>query len=110
MSRAWVKAENIESTPAEEALRESPQLLQQVLATMPVGVAVTDQVGDIVLANAESRRIWGDTMISGRERWVQCKGFWHDSGRRVGATEWASVRALSQGQTPIGVAWRPSWR
>jgi PAS domain-containing protein len=44
MSRAWVKAENIESTPAEEALRESPQLLQQVLATMPVGVAVTDQV------------------------------------------------------------------
>jgi signal transduction histidine kinase len=78
------------------------QVLQQVLATMPVGVAVTDRAGDIVLVNAASKRIWGDaTIVCGRERWAQSKGFWHDSGRRIGAEEWASVRALSQGQTSL---------
>ena len=72
---------------AEEALRESQQLLQLVLATLPVGVAVTDQAGDIVLANEASKRIWGDMIVSGRERWAQSKGFWHDSGKRIAPAE-----------------------
>ena len=81
---------------------EGQQLLQQVLATMPVGVAVTDRAGDVILVNAASERIWGDiTIVSGRERWTRSKGFWHDSGRRIEAAEWASVRALSLGQTSL---------
>jgi PAS domain S-box-containing protein len=86
---------------AEEAVRESQQLLQQVLATLPVGVAVTDRAGDIVLANAASKRIWGDMIVSGRQRWAQSKGFWHDSGKRIAPANWASVRALSEGQTSL---------
>jgi signal transduction histidine kinase len=97
-----LQAKSIESTRADQARGESEQLLQQVLATMPVGVAVADRAGDIVLANAASKRIWGDMMIvSGHERWARSKGFWHDSGRRVAPAEWASVRALSQGQTSL---------
>jgi signal transduction histidine kinase len=96
------QAKSSESTRADDARRESEQLLQQVLATMPVGVAVADRAGDIVLANAASKRIWGDMMIvAGHERWARSKGFWHDSGRRVAPAEWASVRALSQGQTSL---------
>jgi PAS domain S-box-containing protein len=86
---------------AEEALRESQQLLQLVLATLPVGVMVTDQAGNIVLANAASKRIWGDIIISGPQRWAQTKGFWHDSGERVAPTAWASVRALSEGRASL---------
>jgi PAS domain S-box-containing protein len=86
---------------AEEAVRESQQLLNLVLATLPVGVMVTDQAGDIVLANEASKRIWGNTIASGRERWAQSKGFWHDSGKKIESADWASVRALSKGQTSL---------
>ena len=86
---------------AEDLLRESQQLLHLVLATLPVGVAVTDRAGDIILANAAAKRIWGDTIASGQERWAQSKGFWHDSGRRIAPSDWASVRALSAGQTSL---------
>ena len=86
---------------AEDVVRESQQLLHLVLATLPVGVAVTDRAGDIVLANAESKRIWGDMIVSGQERWAQSKGFWHDSGKRIAPSDWASVRALSEGETSL---------
>ncbi|MDQ3742814.1 MAG: PAS domain S-box protein [Acidobacteriota bacterium] len=90
-----------ERKQAEEALRESRQLLRLVLATLPVGVIVTDQAGDIVLTNAAAKRIWGNIITSGRQRWAQSRGFWHDSGERVAPTAWASVRALSEGQTRL---------
>ena len=83
---------------AEEAVRESQRLLSQVLGTLPVGVAVTDRAGNIVLDNAASKRIWGDTIVSGSERWARSKGFWHDSGNRIAASEWPSARALSEGR------------
>jgi PAS domain S-box-containing protein len=64
-----------ERRQAEETVRESHELLNQVLAALPVGVAVTDREGDIVLANPALQRIWGEL--------------------------WASVRALSKGQTSL---------
>jgi signal transduction histidine kinase len=92
----------IERKRAEEALAESQQLLQLVLATLPVGVVVTNRAGDIILANAASSQIWGDLLIArGPERWAQSKGWWHDSGKRIAPSEWASVRALSAGQTSL---------
>jgi PAS domain S-box-containing protein len=87
---------------AEETLRESQELLRLVLATLPVGVAVMDRNGDIVLANAASKRIWGgDRSASSVERWNESKGYWHHSGRKVDPADWASVRALSEGKTSL---------
>ena len=77
------------------------QLLRQVLETLPVGVAVVDRAGDILLANATSQRIWGDLIVSGDDRRAQSIGFWHDSGKRIAPTEWASVRAVSEGKTSL---------
>ena len=89
------------SKRAEEAVEERETLLRLVLATLPVGVAVTDRVGDIVLANAAAKLIWGDTIVSGRQRWVQTKASWHDTGKSISPTEWASVKALSEGKTSL---------
>jgi PAS domain S-box-containing protein len=86
---------------AEAAVRESRQLLHLVLATLPVGVMVMDQAGDIVLTNEAAKHIWGATIVSGRERWAQSKAFWHDSGERIAPDQWASVRALSEGRTTL---------
>lgn len=82
-------------------LKESQQLLHLVLATLPVAVAVTDRTGDIVLANNTSKRLWGDVVVSGLERWTESKGFWHDTGKRIAPEDWASARALSGGQTSL---------
>ena len=85
----------------EQAVRESKQLLDLVLTTLPVGVAVTDRAGDIILANEASKRIWGDMIAGGPDRWGQTNGYWHDSRRKIEANNWASVRALSRGQTSL---------
>jgi PAS domain S-box-containing protein len=101
-NNAALHAENLQREVCEETVRESRELLRQVLATLPVGVAVTDQAGDVTLANAASRSIWGDAMVvSGRERWARSKGYWHDSGKRVEPTEWAPIRALGEGRTTL---------
>ena len=96
-----LKREIAERQQAEEALRGSENRLRLVLETLPVGVAVTNRAGDIVLINAASKRIWGGTIAGGRERREQTKGYWHDSGQRIDPESWASVRALSKGETSL---------
>jgi two-component system, NarL family, sensor histidine kinase UhpB len=85
----------------ETDVRDGQRLLRQVLETLPVGVAVVDRTGDILLVNAASQRIWGDVIVSGRERRAQSRGFWHDSGKQIAPAEWASVRAVSEGKTSL---------
>lgn len=94
-----LKREIAERQQAEDALRQNENRLRLVLETLPVGVAVTNQAGDIVLVNDASQRIWGGTIAGGRERWEQTRGYWHDSGQRIAPESWASVRALSKGET-----------
>ena len=64
-------------------------------------VAVTDRAGDIVLTNAAAERIWGGTIMPGRERWERSKGWWHDSGQEIAPDIWAWVRALSHGESSL---------
>lgn len=82
---------------SEEEVRTGQLLLRQVLDLLPAGVAVLNQAGDIVLANAAINEIWKRTIVSGSERWAESKGFWHESGQAVRAEEWASRRALDAG-------------
>jgi signal transduction histidine kinase len=58
-----------------------------------------DRAGDVVLHNPVSSVIWGETIVPGEERWAKSEGFWHSSGLQVAAEEWASRRALDEGQT-----------
>jgi signal transduction histidine kinase len=86
---------------AEEAVWESQELLRLVLATLPVGVSVVDRSGDIVLANAASKLIWGGIIACGQERYARTAATWHGSGEPIEPTEWASVRALREGKTSL---------
>jgi signal transduction histidine kinase len=79
----------------------SERLLRVVLDTLPVGVAVVNLAGDVILSNPASRRIWGDTILSGPERYARSKGWWHATGKPVEPREWASVRALSNGDSVV---------
>jgi two-component system cell cycle sensor histidine kinase/response regulator CckA len=86
---------------AEEELRRREHLLRQVLDALPVGVLVVNLSGDIVLGNPASRRVWSGMIVSGAERRTKSKGWWHGTGKRIGPDEWASVRALTQGETVV---------
>ena len=84
---------------AEQKLRENERLLQQVLATLPVGVQVIDREGNIILANDASKASLGDSITSGRgrtERSVACQ---HGTGKRIEADEWGFRRACLKGET-----------
>jgi two-component system sensor histidine kinase UhpB len=85
----------------ERDLRESEKRLQQIIATLPVGLAVTDRAGDITMTNRMLKYIWGDVITDGDERWMRSKGYWHEDGRRIEADEWASVRALKEGRSIV---------
>src|SRR6267378_4525820 len=79
-------------------LKEAESQLRQVLDTLPVGVAVVDRAGDVVLHNPASSRIWGGLIVPGQERYAKSEGFWHDSGKAIGPEEWASRRAIAAGE------------
>ena len=86
---------------AEEGLRRSERLLRLVLDALPVGVAVVDLSGDIILSNPASQRIWSGSIRSGHERYAESKAWWHATGKRLAPGEWASVRALVSGETSV---------
>jgi len=79
-------------------LKEAESQLRQVLDTLPVGVAVVDRAGDVVLHNPASSRIWGRLILPGQERYAKSEGFWHGSGKAIRPEEWASRRAIAAGE------------
>src|SRR5260370_41731162 len=86
---------------AEEESAQSERLLRLVLDALPVGVAVVDGAGDVLLGNPASRRIWGEVIGPGPERYARSKAWWHGTGRRLEPTEWASVRAIANAGTSV---------
>jgi signal transduction histidine kinase len=88
-------------TRAEEAVTADERLLRVVLDTLPVGLLVVNPAGDVILTNPASRRIWGETILLGPERYAKSKGWWHATGIPIERGEWASVRALSKGDSVI---------
>jgi two-component system sensor histidine kinase UhpB len=88
-----------ERVRSEEQVRAGQRLLQRVLDTLPVGVIVVNLAGDVVLHNPAATQIWGVTVVSGEERWATSKGFRHDTGQAIIASDWASHHALDDGRT-----------
>lgn len=87
-----------------QELEKSQALLRKVLETLPVGVWVTDGSGRVIMENPAGQRIWTGTEQAGMLRKGKYKGWWADSGRRIGRGEWALERAVSRGETSVGEA------
>ncbi len=86
-----------ENVRATDRLRADETFLRLVLDAMPVGVVVIDAQGDIVLGNDAAKRIWGESIVHGNERWRRSRGWFRATGELVQPHEWASVRALFEG-------------
>jgi len=86
---------------AEDRLERSERLLRLVLDALPVGVAVVDLAGDLILRNPALQRIWGDLIRSGPERHARSRAWWHETGYAVRPEAWASVRAVVNGDVSV---------
>jgi diguanylate cyclase (GGDEF)-like protein/PAS domain S-box-containing protein len=86
---------------AEQMLRESRRLLQEMLDALPIGVMLTESTGDIIIKNPAMKQIWGGEESFGRDRYDEYKGRWSDTGKEIASREWAVTRALIEGKTTL---------
>jgi diguanylate cyclase (GGDEF)-like protein/PAS domain S-box-containing protein len=86
-------------TRLARSVARSERMLHQVLDTLPVGVRVADKDGNLVLGNAASERIWGESPAPGAQLRQHLKGRRSDSGKVLEAADWGIARALAAGES-----------
>ena len=90
-------------TAREQAVTDK-QRLEAVMQSLPVGVAIVDAQGGVILANAAYEQVWGSPRPAADsvDDYAAYKAWWTDSGEPVRPEEWASARAVRQGETVSG--------
>lgn len=83
------------------SLIDRVDLLQRVLAILPVGVWIMDETGKIQYGNTAGQGIWAGGRYVGPEQFGQYKGWWVATGKLIRAEEWAAARAIRKGETSI---------
>ena len=80
------------------AVNEKNRLLA-VMETLPVGVAIIDEIGGNILCNPMFEEVWGSPRPTTQDisDYKAYKAWWLDTGKQVQPEEWASARA--------GTAW-----
>lgn len=86
---------------AQDALRQSEELLRKVMDTLPVGVWITDRDGKISMANPAAEKIWGERRYVGLEQYGEYRGWWADTGEPIAPEEWALARAVTRGEISL---------
>jgi len=90
-----------ERKKAEWDLRQSEQLLGEVVEILPVGIWITDASGQINIVNPAGRQIWAGARYVGPEQYGEYKGWWRSTGEPISASDWAAARAVQHGETSI---------
>jgi len=93
-----------EQKRAEEERAARKSLLDALMETLPVGLALMDARGATIRANPEFARIWaGPPPVATRfSNHAVYRGWWASSGQPVRPEDWASARALAKGETVVG--------
>lgn len=80
---------------------ETGRQLRSVLDALPVGVWVTDTAGNFILSNPVGSRIRKCEHQEGDGQYGEYKGWWHETGKRIAAHDWAGARAIDRGETSL---------
>jgi PAS domain S-box-containing protein len=100
-----------ERKEAEEEIRRSHQALATagnrllaVMEALPVGVAILDEAGGIVMQNPAFTEIWGNPhpQVRSMEDYDLYLAWWAETDQRVAPEEWASAQAVLKGETVTG--------
>ncbi len=97
------QAEELLERARNQAINDKNRL-QAVMEALPVGVAITDERGGNVQSNYTFGKIWGGERprVEVIPDYAPCKAWWVDSGQVVQPEEWASARAVRNGETVVG--------
>jgi PAS domain S-box-containing protein len=79
--------------------------LDAVLEAAPVGIALADINGQLIMDNAENRRIWGvHPLPQNVDEYNEWKGWWADGsdrhGQKLKPHEWPLARAIAGEKSP----------
>ncbi|HYM84972.1 MAG TPA: PAS domain-containing protein [Candidatus Dormibacteraeota bacterium] len=98
---ANVAAASVARARATRADRLTRTLLEAAIAQMPLGVAISDVPGRLIVSNPALATIWGEQPRSGA---LELHGEWagfHPGGRRYERHEWPLTRSLESGETVV---------
>jgi PAS domain S-box-containing protein len=86
-----------------EAVTERNRL-EAVMQALPVGMALVDERGGRIRANAAYEQVWAGPCPPARSigDYAAYRAWWADTGQMVQPEEWASARAVLHGETVIG--------
>lgn len=87
-----------EKEGAQHALKESERLFKLLVENLPIGVWLIDKSGNIFSENPAAIKIWGADKSVPIVRYNELQGWIYETGKKIEAHEWASVRALEQGE------------
>lgn len=96
---------------AEEALKiaydntlNEKKRLSAVMETLPVGLAIVDSQGGNTMSNRMYENLWGENRSPAHDirDYSDYKAWWMDTGKPVQPEEWASARAVKNGETVVG--------
>lgn len=100
-----------ERKQAEEALATAhakavvdKNRLEAIMDALPVGLAIIDEQGGNIGSNPTFEEIWGGPLpaTNNISDYIAYQAWWADTGRLVQPEEWASARAVLNGETVIG--------
>ncbi|HOW68866.1 MAG TPA: PAS domain S-box protein, partial [Verrucomicrobiota bacterium] len=85
-----------------EAVSEKNRL-DAVMETLPVGVCLLDNQGSIVRVNPNYEKVWGGPRPHARGigDYGAYRAWWVETGQALQSEEWASARAVQQGEIVI---------
>jgi PAS domain S-box-containing protein len=83
------------------AALEREKFFWNLFETLPLGLFVLDQAGNIKYANPAARNIWAGARYVGPEGYGEYVAWHAASGERVRTEEWAAVRALRDGVSVV---------
>lgn len=88
---------------ARKAAEYGKSRLEAVLEALPVGMAITDAKGGVVMVNKAYEQLWsGHPSTKSIKDYAAFKAWWVDTGKPVAPEEWASAQAVRKGKSVEG--------
>jgi PAS domain S-box-containing protein len=78
--------------------------LEAIMKAIPVGIALVDAQGGTIKSNVAFEKVWGSPRPAANSiaDYAAFTAWWVDSGEPVKPEEWASARAVRNGETVVG--------
>jgi signal transduction histidine kinase/ActR/RegA family two-component response regulator len=94
-----------QTTETEKCVSGTPRdplnldTLYHVIEALPVAVYIMDKTGTIVYGNPAGKQIWKGIRYVGPEEFCAYEAWWHETGKKIEAHQWAGSRAIHNGET-----------